>query len=106
MKILAIISYFPVFGWFFPMFFGKEGSLARYHARQGFMAFIIFTLCSSLAWLASHSVPPFVGFLEHFLYAGSIGLYVYFLVRGFLSASRLEEKPLPVIGKKAESLPL
>ncbi len=106
MKVLALVAYFPVFGWFFPMFFGKSGSLERYHARQGFMAFVFFTLCSSFAWLASHSVPPFVGFVEHFLYAGAVGVYVYFLVRGGVAAVRLKERPLPLIGKKAESLPL
>jgi uncharacterized membrane protein len=106
MKALAIISYFPVFGWFFPMFFGREGSLGRYHARQGFMAFVFFSLCSAFAWLASHSVPTFIGFIEHFLYLGAIGLYLYFIVRGTIAAVRLEERPLPLIGKKAEALPL
>ena len=106
MKMLAILAYFPVFGWFFPMFLGAGDGLCRYHARQGFAAFVFFTLCSAAAWLLSQSIPTFIGFVVHLMYAACVGSYVYLLVRGARVAVRAEEKPLPLIGMRAENLPL
>ena len=106
MKTLAIFAYFPAFGWFFPMFFGTRNSLCQYHARQGFAAFVFFTLCSAFTWLFNHSVPTFISVLESLLYGASILLYVLLLVWGVIIASKDEEKPLPIIGKRAARLPL
>jgi len=106
MKALAVFAYFPAFGWFFPMFLGTRSSLCQYHARQGFAAFVFFTLCSAITWLVNHSVPSFISAVEVVLYGAAILTYGVLLVCGVVTASKSEEAPLPIIGKRAANLPL
>jgi uncharacterized membrane protein len=106
MRELAIFAYFPVIGWFFPMFFGTRCTLCQYHARQGFAAFVFFTLCSAVVWLVNHSVPTFISIVESLLYGAVILMYAILLVWGAVTAAKSEEAPLPIIGKRAANLPL
>ena len=88
------------------MFFGTQSSLCQYHARQGFAAFVFFTLCSAITWLVNHSVPSFISVVEGLLYGASVFIYVLLLGYGVIAAAKSEEEPLPLIGKRAANLPL
>ena len=88
------------------MFLGTGNALCRYHGRQGFAAFVFFTGSSAVAWLLSQSIPTFIGFMVHVLYAACVGSYVYLLARGVMAAVQEREIPLPLIVNRAERLPL
>ncbi len=98
-KILAMLAYVTLIGWLIAFFVKREetDSLRRYHLRQGlglfvvafvlnFISYILVTLSASLSFLG-----------------GFVGLVVLiFSIIGILNASKEEEKPLPIFGKRFE----
>jgi uncharacterized membrane protein len=89
---MAIIAY-VVF--FIPLLTeAKDDPFVKYHVKQGLVLFI--------AWIASGfiSMVPFIGWmLAPLLSLAMLAL----MVVGIIGAAKGEQKPLPVIGKYADS---
>ena len=101
--LMRVLAYFPVFGWFFPMFFTRI-TAARYHARQGFGLFLNFALWFGVTWFLTHGIPRFLSLAEVILLLLPCALYLGLLFSGMVFIIRGQERPLPLIGKWSERL--
>ena len=89
---MAIIAYIV---FFIPLLTeSKNDPFVKYHVKQGLVLFV--------AWIASGviSMIPFIGWmLSPILSLAMLAL----MVIGIIGASKGEQKPLPIIGKYADS---
>ena len=103
-KTIAIISYFTLIGWIiaFVMYSSNKSQLAIYHIRQSLALIILGVACYIIQLILLF--VPFIGWIVSFLmiFVG-IGLLVLWIM-GLISAINGEEKPVPVIGKKAQEI--
>lgn len=103
-KSIAIISYLTIIGWViaYVMYNNNKSQLAIYHLRQslfimltGFAFYIVQTMLviiPYLGWLISLILIP-------------VGLVLFiFWIMGLIYAINGEEKPIPLIGAKAQQL--
>jgi len=106
---MKLLAYFPIFGWFFPMFLTKNEA-ASWHARQGFGLFVHFVLWSGVVWFVAHAIPRFLKPFEIILLFSPITLYLVLLLVGAVNCLRdnirESHKPLPIVGKWSEKLPV
>ena len=89
---MAIVAYIL---FFIPLLTeAKDDPFVKYHVKQGIVLLIIWVACGFF------SRVPVIGWsLAPFL---NLALFVLMII-GILSAAKGEEKPLPLIGKFAES---
>ncbi len=94
-KTLAMLAYVTIFGWLIAFLVKRQETDAfrRYHLKQGFGLFLtglILNLGASMLMQVSSS----------FNFTGNLaGLSILILsVIGIITASRMQEKPLPIIG--------
>jgi uncharacterized membrane protein len=103
-KTVALLSYITIIGWIvaFVMNNNQKTVLGAYHLRQTFFLFII-ALCIYVAQMFLLFIP-FIGWLISFLllFAG-LGLFILWIV-GLIAAVNGEQKPMPLIGNKAQVL--
>jgi uncharacterized membrane protein len=103
-KTIAIISYFTLIGWIiaFVMYSSNKSQLAIFHIRQSLALIIVGVLCYIIQLILLF--VPFIGWIISFLmiFAG-IGILVLWIM-GLIAAINGEEKPVPVIGKKAQEI--
>lgn len=97
-KTIAIISYLTWLGWIIAlvMHSSNKSSLGAYHLRQTLMLHLTaigFYILQFILFFAG-------GFLGFIIWIAWVGLLVLW-VMGFISAINGEEKPIPVIGAKA-----
>jgi len=104
--MLAVLAYFPIFGWFFPMFLKGKDEFCQFHAKQGLGAVVFFLITFISAWLIGNATPYFLRYVEWGLLILAAVLYILILFIGFLTAIRGKKKPIPFIGKKADNWPL
>ncbi len=101
-KAVAIVSYLSFIGWIiaFVLYGNNKTSLGAYHLRQTIALFIV-AICTWVLQLFLIFIP-FIGWIISilliFVY---IGLFVLWII-GFIAAINGQEKPMPVIGKKAQ----
>jgi uncharacterized membrane protein len=94
---MRLLAYFPLFGWFFPMFFTRSEE-ARFHARQGFGLFLQFALVMGIAWFFTNGIPLFLYFLEVFLLIAPCVAYLGLLGTGMVRVLAGRQEPLPFVG--------
>ena len=103
-KTVALLSYITIIGWIVALVLNssQKTSLGAYHLRQTIFLFII-AICLYILQIFLLFIP-FIGWLISFLliFAG-IGLFVLWII-GLIAAINGEEKPIPIIGKKAQQL--
>lgn len=101
-KTVAIVSYLSIIGWIiaYVMFGSNKTSLGAYHLRQAIALFIIAlaTWVLQILFLFIPFIGWLIGILLVFVY---IGLFVLW-VMGLIAAINGEEKPMPIIGVKAQ----
>ena len=114
-KTMAIVSYITIIGWLISFFSYKgteKDSLVSYHLKQSFglfltafcinIALIILTkilVAIALAGIAFLVViTTILGLLSTIIYI----TYLVLFIIGIITASKGEEKPLPIIGKMFE----
>ncbi|QQL49469.1 hypothetical protein [Mucilaginibacter ginkgonis] len=102
-KIVAILSYLTFIGWligYFGFHQGRRTSLGSYHLRQGLYMFIVFLLI----YIVLRILLVLTGAL-FIAYIMNIANIVYFILAivGIINALNGVERPLPFIGKKAET---
>lgn len=101
-KTIAIISYITLIGWIiaYVMYGNNKTPLAAYHLRQTLTLYIV----SLGLWIIEMILMliPVIGFI-----IGILMIFVYialfvFWVMGLISAVNGQEKPIPVVGAKAQ----
>lgn len=97
-KTIAIISYLTWLGWIIALVLhsSNKSSLGAYHIRQTLMLYLIsigFYILQFILFFAG----GFLGFIIWIVWVGLLVLWVM----GFISAINGEEKPIPLIGEKA-----
>lgn len=101
-KTTAIVGYITIIGWliaYFAMHQNNKTSLASYHLRQTLLLFIC-AICYQIVVTVVTLAIPFVGLI---LSIASLGFLVLWIM-GLISAINGEEKPMPLIGEKAQEL--
>lgn len=103
-KTMAIISYITIIGWVisYIQYGNNKSQLAAFHIRQSlFLMLCAFVVCIAqmlfvfipyLGWIISISLNLFL-----------VGFLVLWII-GLINAINGEQKPLPIIGNKAQDL--
>ena len=101
-KTVAIISYLSIIGWIiaFVMHGNNKTTLGAYHLRQTIALFVI-SLCTWVVQMLLVFIPYIGWALDILLIFVYIGLSVLWVI-GFIAALNGQEKPMPLIGKKAQ----
>lgn len=103
-KTVALLSYITIIGWIIALVMNsnQKSSLGAYHLRQTIFLYII-----SVVFYVARIVLlfiPYIGWMIYYLLLFvSIGLFVLWIL-GLISAINGEQKPMPIIGKKAQEL--
>lgn len=103
-KTVAIISYLTIIGWViaFVMYGNNKSKLAIYHLRQNLLLMII-AVAVYIVQMMLFAVP-YIGWLIHISFMViNIGFFVLWII-GLIGAVNGEEKPMPVIGEKAQQI--
>jgi len=101
-KTTAIVSYLTLIGWliaYFAMQQPNKTSLGSYHLRQTLLLYI----CAIVFQIIVYSITaamPVIGLLFSIASLGFIVLWIM----GLIAAINGEEKPMPLIGEKAQEL--
>ena len=101
-KTVAIVSYLSIIGWIiaYVMYGNNKTPLGAYHLRQTIALFIV-GLCTWILQMMLIFIPIIGWIISILLIFVYIGLFVLWII-GFIAAINGEEKPMPVIGKKAQ----
>ncbi|WP_025143204.1 hypothetical protein [Pedobacter jeongneungensis] len=103
-KNAAIVSYIFLIGWlisYFAMYKDNRTSLSSYHLRQSLLLHLgIIVLNVAVTILAIIIPTALFGYLSYVVYIA----YIVFIILGVVSANNGEQKALPLIGDKAQSL--
>ncbi|MEO7307268.1 MAG: hypothetical protein ABIR78_04785 [Ferruginibacter sp.] len=101
-KTTAIVAYITIIGWliaYFGMHQSKKTSLGSYHLRQTLLLFIIAIIYQIIIRIIIMAVPA-VG-----LILSLVGLvFLVLWIMGLIAAINGEEKPMPLIGEKAQQM--
>ena len=100
-KTIAIISYFSVVGWIiaYVLYTSNKSQVAVYHLRQSLALILCGIACGIIYYILLFTIF----FLAFFIWILFIGLLVLWIM-GLISAINGEEKPIPVIGAKAQEI--
>jgi len=103
-KNAAVVSYIFLIGWlisYFAMYKDNKTALSSYHLRQSLLLHLgIIVLNIALTIILMMVPTAFFGYLSYLAYIG----YIIFIILGAISANNNEQKPLPLIGDKAQSM--
>ena len=103
-KTIAIISYLTIIGWViaYIMNSNNKSEIAIYHIRQSLfimLAGIVFYIVQTMLLFI-----PYLGWLIALL-SIPVGLALLILwIMGLIAAINGEEKPVPIVGEKAQQL--
>lgn len=103
-KSIAIISYLTIVGWVIALVMNSnnKSQLAIYHIRQS-----LFIMLVGIAFYIVQTMLLFIPYLSWLisLLLFPVGLALFVLwVMGLISAINGEEKPIPIVGEKAQQL--
>jgi len=101
-KTTAIVAYITIIGWliaYFSMHQNNKTSLGSYHLRQTLLLFICSIIYQIIVMVVTMAVPA-VGTI---LSIASLAFLVLWVI-GLIAAVNGQEKPMPLIGEKAQEL--
>ena len=101
-KAAAIVAYITLIGWlisYFAIHSPNKTSLGSFHLRQTLLLMIC-AVCYQVVIMIIAVMMPFLGI---FLSIGALAFLVLWIM-GLISAISGEEKPMPIIGQKAQEL--
>ncbi len=101
-KTTAIVCYITIIGWliaYFAMHQSNKTSLGSYHLRQT----LLLIICGIAYWILTFIITMTVPLLGLVFLIGWLGFFVLWLM-GLIAAINGEEKPMPLIGQKAQEL--
>ena len=100
-KTVAIVSYLTLIGWIVALILnnGNKTSLGSYHIRQSLMIIICGVILIVVNFILGFI--PFFGWIIGLVLG--LGLMVLWVI-GLVNAINGQEKPIPVIGEKANEM--
>ncbi len=100
-KTAAIISYITIIGWLISYFAlnKPKTSIGSYHLRQTLFLYICAIAFQIIAMIIT-GIIPMLGIV---LSLASLGFVVLWIM-GLIAAINGEEKPMPLIGEKAQEI--
>lgn len=101
-KTIAIISYLSVIGWIiaYVMYGNNKTQLGAFHLRQTIALFIV-GIATAVVQMFLVVIPIIGWIIGIFLIFVYLFLFVLWII-GLIAAINGQEKPMPVIGKKAQ----
>ena len=112
-RVLAFLAYlFSALGWLYVLLFQRENKLAVYHAKQSLVLTLV-AIGSFIVWLLGSwtiSWVPLAGpLIAAAMFSQVILICLYLIVAwiiGMVYALQTRMRPLPLVGKWAERLPI
>ena len=104
-KLVAILSYMTLVGWVVALVLhnSQKTALGAYHLRKSLLLFL--AVIFAYAAITFVAVVPLLGWLIGILAFPVIGIGSLILwVMGLIAAVNGEQKPIPVIGEKAQEV--
>ncbi len=104
-KLVAILSYMTLVGWLVALVMhnSQKTALGAYHLRQSLLLFLA-ALCAYAA-IMFIAVVPLLGWLIGIVAIPVVGIGSLILwVMGLVAAVNGEQKPIPVIGERAQEV--
>ncbi len=103
-KSIAIISYLTWIGWIiaFVLYNSNKSKLAAYHIRQSLGLMIIAVVLYIIMFIFLF-IPVLGWIISILIYISLIGVFVLWVI-GLVSAINGQEKPVPIIGVKAQEM--
>jgi len=101
-KTTAIVSYITIIGWliaYFAMHQSKKTSLGSYHLRQTLLLFICAIVYQIVVMIITMVVPA-IGLILSLVSL----VFLVLWIMGLIAAINGEEKPMPLIGAKAQEI--
>ncbi len=100
-KTAAIISYITLIGWLISYFAlnNPKTSIGSYHLRQTLLLYICAIVFQIVVYIITMAVPA----LGLILSIAGLAFLVLWIM-GLIAAINGEEKPMPLIGEKAQQL--
>ena len=100
-KTAAIVSYITIIGWLISFFAlnNPKTSLGSYHLRQNLLLNIIYIAF----YIVMNILARFAPMLSLLASIAGLGFLVLWIM-GLISAINGEEKPMPLIGEKAQEI--
>ena len=103
-KTISIISYFSLVGWIiaYVLFTSNKSKLAAFHIRQSLGLMIIAVVLYIIMFIFLF-IPVLGWIISIMIYISLVGVFVLWII-GLISAINGQEKPVPVIGAKAQEM--
>jgi uncharacterized membrane protein len=107
-KTAGLLSYFFVLGWsmaFFTFHKNDKTSLSSYHLRQTLLLYITYLIFryGLLIFLNTFGFPIYLFSSLYYIVLVNSTFIVFWII-GLNAASKAEQKPIPVIGRVAQSI--
>ena len=103
-KNAAVVSYIFLIGWlisYFAMYKDNKTALSSYHLRQSLLLHLGMIVLNIAVTILIMIVPTAIfGYLSYVVYIA----YIILIIIGAISANNGEQKPLPLIGDKAQTM--
>jgi len=103
-RTVALVSYLTIIGWVvaYVMYSSQKTALGAFHLRQSIALFIIGFMLYVLNMI--FFFVPFLWWVINIALAvAGVGLFVLWII-GLVAAVNGEQKPVPVIGQKAQEI--
>ena len=103
-KTISIVSYFSLVGWIiaYVLFTSNKSKLAAFHIRQSLGLMIIAVVLYIIMFIFLF-IPVLGWIISILIYISLVGVFVLWII-GLISAINGQEKPVPVIGAKAQEM--
>ncbi|MDN5284844.1 MAG: hypothetical protein JWR38_1118 [Mucilaginibacter sp.] len=107
-KTAGIVSYFTIIGWliaYFALYKDNKTALAAYQLRQTLLYHIVSTVIyyAAGALLGAIFLSWSISLYSILIWVINVGLIVIWVI-GLIGAINGEQKPIPLIGEKAQSV--
>lgn len=105
-KTIAILSYITWIGWVIALVMhnGAKTKLGAFHLRQTLGLWIFSIIAGIVFGIVATILAMILPILAVIVYFAFMVVMVYLWIMGLLAAVKAEEKPMPFIGEKIQSL--
>jgi uncharacterized membrane protein len=105
-KIIAILSYITWIGWIIALVMhnGNKTKLGAFHLRQALGLWIFSIIAGIVFGIVATIFAMILPILAVVVYFAFMAVMLYLWVMGLLAAVKSEEKPMPFIGEKIQSI--
>jgi uncharacterized membrane protein len=103
-KTISIISYFSLLGWIiaYVLFSSNKSKLATFHIRQSLGLMIVAFALWVVMWIFLF-IPVLGWIISILIWISFVGWFVLWVI-GLVSAINGQEKPVPIVGDKAQEI--